>query len=214
MTDGIPNGVCRRDNSRLDARGRCYACARGRRRDAIREEVADLLSALACRPIWNANNIPGDWSDEARDLAHRAVAEATGRAYDLARVLSRGGVQPTRPEGSMRSYKRRRSSAGRFVPVDPNTATTKRSVSVTAATLDRLQGYAADSGDAIAWIVDDAIAPVFSMSPEEQQALVERVRAGMQVARRRKVAPVVEVPEPVVAAPAIPFWLLPTGGRR
>lgn len=49
-------------------------------------------------------------------------------------------------------------------------------ISVTAAVHARLKARAVADGDSMARIVEEAVAPVFSMSEAEQAELVERIR--------------------------------------
>lgn len=109
---------------------------------------------------------------------------------------------------------RRRRRNGRFAPTRPGTVPGKRSVSVSRSTFERVKERAGDGGDAMAWVVDDAVTPVFTMSAAEQAALVERIRGErvvtVQVAARRVQRP---RPAPPPERP-IPFWLLPTGPVR
>lgn len=111
---------------------------------------------------------------------------------------------------------RRRGKNGRFAAAHPGTQPGKRSVSVSRATFARVKERAGTGEDAMAWVVDDAVAPVFAMNPDEQRALVERIRGERVVAvqmaarrsPRRKARPAPPQEQP------IPFWLLPTGPVR
>ena len=113
----------------------------------------------------------------------------------------------------------RRGGDGRFTATIPGTRPGKRSVSVTAATFARVKARAESGGDAMTWVVDDAVLPVFEMSAAQQAALIERIR-GSEPTIERRVAVPAAARRPARARPAppperpIPFWLLPTGPVR
>lgn len=91
----------------------------------------------------------------------------------------------------------------------------KHKISITGSTHGRLRARGAKTGDRIAWLAEDAVAPIFSMTEAEQRALADRIRAKMRSsAAARAARKPITARRPAEPEAPIAFWLLPTAPVR